>query len=327
MQPSQVSQLFQSIRLSKPAQSALMLRVGQVISGKVVKFFPESRALIQIGQQQVVAQLDTNLEANQRYLLQVVEGEPAIKLRVVSNTPASLPAEQIERLLQAFGLKLSKNDQQLLQQLIERQVPLTKETLQQMFQLGKNDSQQMRAAILSEIAIRQLPITEEVYASLRHRMFEPVSFNQVVRNVQESLQNAPQSIRNFQLASQLQLFNTQRSSEQLLHTFMFQTLNEVGSGSRTTFDLFQKAGLIPRNMSFAEWTARWSSWATQSQATFQLTPDGLQASRLNTTQLPVSIPFEQAGQNLTATAVEAPAGSSKGASSIMSHPTISRSSS
>lgn len=294
MQSSQISQLIQSLRTSKSSSSPFTVQKGQILPGRVVKFFPQNRALVQMRGTQVMAQLDASLEANQRYLMQVTETSPAIKMKVLSDQPANQPNERLQVLMQALGLKLSKADQQVLQQLMRLQVPLSKETLGQLFGLGKNDSLGMRASVLAEMIQRNLPLTEQVYQSVAHRFSQSTSFSNAIQHLVSLMMNEQQpTVKQVQLASNLQLLQGARSSEQVLHSFIFQAIKEVGNGSQTTFQLAQKAGIIPQQTSFAEWTSQWRAWANSQSVSFQPSTERIVQGNLNISSIPFSITGEK----------------------------------
>jgi hypothetical protein len=56
---------------------------GQIIVGKVIRFFPNQMAEIQIGSQKLIAKLEIPLTANQQYWFQVQSGEGKIRLKMI----------------------------------------------------------------------------------------------------------------------------------------------------------------------------------------------------------------------------------------------------
>ncbi|MBR7552872.1 hypothetical protein ACFFJI_06425 [Allobacillus sp. GCM10007491] len=316
MQPNPINQLFQSIRLSRTDSSKLTVRTGQILPARVIKFLPENRALMQMSGKQIVGQIDTELHANQKYLMQVMETSPAIKMKVLSQKPANEPAERINVLMQTLGLKLTKADQALLHELMKQQIPLSKESLGQLFALGKNDAFTTRATILSEMLLRSMPLTEQVYQSLSKRLNQPISINQVIQQLEsQMMESKQQTVNQIQLASSLQLFRGERSNKQILHTFLFQALKEVGSGSQTTFQLFKKAGVIPNQTSYAEWSAHIRSWAASQSIRFQ--PSGNQLLNGQTQSLPFSITGEKISASIQQLASQQLGNSSKNLQTVV----------
>ncbi|MFC0014331.1 MULTISPECIES: hypothetical protein [Allobacillus] len=316
MQPNPINQLFQSIRLSRTDSSKLTVRTGQILPARVIKFLPENRALMQMSGKQIVGQIDTELHVNQRYLMQVMETSPAIKMKVLSQKPANEPAERINVLMQTLGLKLTKADQALLHELMKQQIPLSKESLGQLFALGKNDALSTRSTILSEMLLRNMPLTEQVYQSLSKRLNQPISINQAIQQLESQMMaNKQQTLNQIQLASSLQLFQSERSSNQILHTFMFQALKEVGRGSQTTFQLFKKAGVIPSQTSYAEWSAHIRSWATSQSIRFQ--PSGNQLLNGQTQPFPFSMTGEKISASIQQLASQQLGNSSKSLQTVV----------
>lgn len=59
------------------------LKVGQIIAGKIIRFFPNQTAEIQIGSQRLIAKLEVSLLANQQYWFQVQPGDGKIRLKMI----------------------------------------------------------------------------------------------------------------------------------------------------------------------------------------------------------------------------------------------------
>ena len=226
--------------------------------------------------------------------MQVMETSPAVKMKVLSQKPVNDPGERMNVIMQALGLKLTKANQALLQGLMKQQIPLSKEALGQLFALGKEDALSTRTTILSEMLLRNMPMTEQVYQSLSKRLNQPISINQVIQQLENQMMaSKQQTVNQIQLASSLQLFQGERSSNQILHTFMFQALREVGSGSQTTFQLFQKAGVIPSQISYAEWSAHIRAWAASQSDRFQPSGNQMMNGQLH------SVPFSITGEKIS----------------------------
>jgi hypothetical protein len=60
-----------------------VLKHGQIIIGKIIKFFPNQTAEIQVGTQRLIAKLEIPLLANQQYWFQVLSDEGKIRLKMI----------------------------------------------------------------------------------------------------------------------------------------------------------------------------------------------------------------------------------------------------
>lgn len=139
------------------------MREGQVFHGKISQLFPNQTAQIQIGQQEMVAKLEVPMKAGDSHYFQVVKTEPELQLRVISEPLSSDPKQSLQQLMQNLKLPQSKEMQQIVRQMLDQKVPLTREQLVQAEQIlkalpqGKADQVVRAIAQLSQL---QLPITE-----------------------------------------------------------------------------------------------------------------------------------------------------------------------
>lgn len=141
----------------------LAMREGQVFHGKISQLFPNQTAQIQIGQQEMVAKLEVPMKAGDSHYFQVVKTEPELQLRVISEPLSSDPKQSLQQLMQNLKLPQSKEMQQIVRQMLDQKVPLTREQLVQAEQIlkampqGKAEQVVRAVAQLNQL---QLPITE-----------------------------------------------------------------------------------------------------------------------------------------------------------------------
>ncbi|WP_188205789.1 hypothetical protein [Alkalibacillus aidingensis] len=292
---TEVNKIFQSIRVKGSNSTQLSLRDGQVVRGKVVKFFPDNKAMVNIGRQQVVAQLTTNLQANQNYLMQVNQTTPYIRLRIVSDEPAKTPDEAARILLKSSGLTASRAEQRLIASLLKDQLPISERNLAQILHLASLGSDENSHPILREMLTRNFPLTEQLYWAINQRVNQPISFSQSIQQIQGQLaQSESLTSQQIQLSAHLNVLTGNNMNEQqLLNTFVHQVLYELGRGSQTTFQLFQKGGLISSQMNFSQWDNLWRNWAQTNQVQFQLSTNSELTSNIKPEQLPISVSSKQ----------------------------------
>ncbi|WP_027963171.1 hypothetical protein [Halalkalibacillus halophilus] len=302
MSATEINQTFQSIRINDIGKAPLSLRDGQVVTGRVMKFFPDQKAAVRVGGQQLVAQLTTNLQANQNYLMQVNQTTPYIQLQVVSNEAIQTPNDAAQALLKVTQLQASRAEQNVLANLMKEQLPVSKENVSNVLQLARGNPNTQQQSILGEMLARNLPLNQSVYDALHQRLERPQQFQQSLQQISQQLsaiqRPTPEQI---QLSQYLSTLTASGNSErQAMHHFSFQVLQEIGKGTQTTFQLLQRAGVVNQNVSFQQWSNEWTNWARNNQV--QFTPGNNQSSpsnlpfNISTSQLQTGISQLQAQQ-------------------------------
>ncbi|MGP4075587.1 hypothetical protein [Halobacillus sp. K22] len=84
------------------------LKTGQVINGKVLELLPQNRAVVQLGAQQVKAQLEVSLTKGITYLFQVSSTDQKIQLKVMSELGETYGKSTVRQLLDKLGIKSTK---------------------------------------------------------------------------------------------------------------------------------------------------------------------------------------------------------------------------
>ncbi|UOR12741.1 hypothetical protein [Halobacillus amylolyticus] len=78
--------LFKALYQTAVRKREQPLQVGQMIPGKIVELLPGQRAMIQMGNRQLQAQLEVPLKDGERYMFQVTStGGSALKLKMISS--------------------------------------------------------------------------------------------------------------------------------------------------------------------------------------------------------------------------------------------------
>lgn len=137
---------------------------GQIVSGTVAKLYPNHQAEVKIGGLKLIAQLQAALNIEEKYWFQVEATEPGIRLKVVANNTGTSHSQSLKALLEAVGLKTSKDRLSVLHMLMEAPTPPSKKQIVQTIRLteeiGKKELNQL---ILKEIINRDLPVTPAIY--------------------------------------------------------------------------------------------------------------------------------------------------------------------
>ncbi|WLD95135.1 hypothetical protein [Alkalihalobacillus sp. AL-G] len=164
----------------------VILKSGQIFSGKVLALFPGNFAEIQLAGKRLTAQLDTGLSMDKQYLFQVQTNKsdelPLLKV-LGRNDEASM--------LRILGQKSSSPAiKSLLQTLAEEQIPITKELL------GKtekwiDDSKSLDRSIqaIKMMIIKNYPPTESVFRAL-YQVQEQEPLVVELRSLKDTLQSS-----------------------------------------------------------------------------------------------------------------------------------------
>ncbi|MGM8214452.1 hypothetical protein ACLIA0_02650 [Bacillaceae bacterium W0354] len=290
MQQPHISHMFQTVRLNRKAPSVLKLHDGQLVTGKMIKFFQGNKALIQISNHQIVAEVDTPLVANQNYLLQVKNTKPSIVLQVVRNDAIQNSEEAANIIMRQFNIKNSRQVHAMLSQIFKNELPVKTNMVESLINLIKNNHGG-QYNVLKELIIRQLPLTQTVYKTVEQRLNQTLSFSQTIEQVQNQLMMELNTNEKIKLHQYLNLFSgKQVTNDQLFQSLIFQILEEVGKGSETTFQLFKQAGIVQEQTTYHDWSKQWRTWAQSNQEPiFQLKSNEKLPFQITTSMLISSI--------------------------------------
>mgnify|MGYP003502919731 CR=1 FL=1 len=123
--------------INSPFQAPM--KEGQVVHGTIKKLYPNQTAEVQIGNQKVIAKLETPLKAGDSHFFQVEKSAPELQFKVVTGplTQGNTLVQQGQQLLQAMNLPKTSEMQAAVQFFIKQQLPVSKETLIQVEQILK----------------------------------------------------------------------------------------------------------------------------------------------------------------------------------------------
>lgn len=145
----------------------LTFRPGQIISGKVLKLFPNQIAEVQVGSQKVIAQLEVGLSVNDRHFFQVQSIDGQVQLKVLESPGLNGKQPSVENLLKQLNLPVTKEYVSLLQFFLREQLPITKDTIHMAAEwLKSSDSFQEGLEGIRLLLTKQLPFTKDVFHSL-----------------------------------------------------------------------------------------------------------------------------------------------------------------
>lgn len=206
---------------------------GQIVQGKIVKFFPNQHALVQIGGMKVHAQLEAALEAERRYWFQVQPNDQMLQLKVfeepLSSRGDTAKGEQAaQALLKQFQLPVTKQNTALVQQLLKEGVPFTKENLQLASEWLKSSNDLPKAVTTIQTMLEKgLPFTKATFASI-----------QALSSSETFAEQAQQLLKNLQ-----SLGNTTATTQQLKQ-LLSQLIGQNGTKVSPDDILLQMAKLL-----------------------------------------------------------------------------------
>lgn len=182
-----IQSLFQNVNFQK--ESLISFKPGQLLKGSVEKFLPNDMAIIRMGDIRLVATLKADLSAEANYWFEVRNSSNSgLELKVVDGLQQTASEQQ---LLKSIQLPESKQNVQLVQFLLSKNLPLTKEQLQLAASWihSKTDAAKEHAA-LEWMITKGLPFTKTTFQSLV-AVQESQSLYQQLEELRSQLENLP----------------------------------------------------------------------------------------------------------------------------------------
>ncbi|CQR47713.1 hypothetical protein BN1058_02040 [Paraliobacillus sp. PM-2] len=217
------------------------LKLGQILSGKVIEIYPDQRAMIQLGEQKVVAQLKTGLKLNKNYWFQVQTNDQLLHLKVLfEKSDRQSLEQQASSLLKQLHLPLTKENLIFVQKVVQTQITFIPESLRQALELNANNKN-VSMPYLLEMMANQLPITSSIYKSLTSAKTN--SLRQQLQQVYQQLKASEYLVKDKQLVltrveSMLNKSNNNWSIKNIIYlinqqidqkeTVLLQTLKQTG---------------------------------------------------------------------------------------------------
>ncbi|SDC63641.1 hypothetical protein SAMN05421663_103208 [Terribacillus halophilus] len=167
-------------------QQEKRFQLGEIVTGRINKFFPDNKALLQIGAKQVIAELQTALSAGGTYWFEVKEGGERPLLQVLPHVSGKQAS--VSQLIELAGNKPNKTNTSFVEGLLKQQTSFTMPQLKQaLILLQQTDLQPLEARkdALQLIMNRQLPVTENVLQAIAARQTQDMTatLNQLTNNL------------------------------------------------------------------------------------------------------------------------------------------------
>jgi hypothetical protein len=166
METGALQSLFNQ-KTTQPFKTA-EFRPGQIINGKILKLYPEQVAEVQVGNQKMIAKLETPLSAHERYWFQVQPGEGKVHLKVIgAGAEEKNQSGSLAKILGEFSIQPTKENLELVRFFIKEQLPVNRELLKQASEwLSMVDSRGTGLDALKIMLTRGMPVTQAAFEAL-----------------------------------------------------------------------------------------------------------------------------------------------------------------
>lgn len=224
-------------------------RPGQIVSGRIVKLFPNQRAEVHIGSQKAIAQLETPLSANSRYWFKVEPDEGMLRLKVMESANRPGTSAPAESLLSQLGMQLSRENKMLIQFFLKEQLPITAETLKMASEwIKESQSAEDGLRTVKELIVRQLPLSKNIFLALSS-VLHGDTLSSLMGELQEELRDAdlsPKGQRLYSLLGDLITTSREKLGQQAIFRLFSEWLDTKNqASSHTAFQLLKVLGLMP----------------------------------------------------------------------------------
>jgi len=222
---------------------------GQIVSGKIVKLFPNQTAEVQIGSHKAIAQLEIPLSANIRYWFKVEPGEGMLRLKVMESADRPGAEAPAESLLRQLGMQLSRENKMLIQFFLREQLPITGETLKMASEwIKESRSAEDGLRTVKELFIRQLPFSKDVFSAISS-VLHGDSLSSLMGELLDELKGGGLSTKGQQIYSllgDLTKPSREKWGQQAIYRLFSEWLNTKNqASSHTAFQLLKVLGLMP----------------------------------------------------------------------------------
>ncbi|WP_416150967.1 hypothetical protein ACM26V_08375 [Salipaludibacillus sp. HK11] len=251
------------------------LRPGQVFQGTIAQLYPGQLAQLKLGNMNLTAKLEAQLEKGQQYWFRVMSGDGIPKLKVMENVPAPQSSANKEMtnaqtILQRMGIHQGGAPERLFQHLNQLSLPFTKANIADGARLLQESSmpRQTTLDLISSMIQKGMPLTKDTFQSLA-----ALQSNQSLAETMHQLQSQLKTMTNSNTAipstgTLPTNENTNTSSQVLQQTLSqmlaqsdplrqgdaFQVLlRQINSSDTSTqqqaVQMARQIGIIPQNMS------------------------------------------------------------------------------
>lgn len=240
----------------------LQLSAGQVFQGRIMKFFPNNIAALQLGTMNLSARLEYPLSAGQTYWFEVIGGNGVPRLKVLDANDVRAPSsnsqqvsqQNVQHVLQQLGLAQNKANEMLVSSFAKEQLPFSKELIDRGADILKQTGQVSREGIqtLHYLMQKNLPLSKEVFQAVFHtQQAKGTLLNDLQQLVSElgKIEKTNPVLRSYSTGIRSIINETVIPQEK---PQVLQLLNQLTSSSsdirQGSLELLQRLGVLPQVM-------------------------------------------------------------------------------
>ncbi|RSK27012.1 hypothetical protein EJF36_09070 [Bacillus sp. HMF5848] len=215
-----MNQIFSSIVSVVPGNqiSSLSIKQGQVFSGKIMQLFPNQLALVQLGRNSIIAQLEAPLNAHTRYWFQVTSTDNRLKLKVISNSEKRaerFETQSLERVLEHISIPLTKTVKDVGGYLLKEQLPFTNEIVSKGSEwIATVANKETVFQALKYMILNDLPMTDATFKAV-FSILGDESYSHELFKLKSMLPHMKQTPACTQVSQLLNIISAQQEAQQL----------------------------------------------------------------------------------------------------------------
>ncbi|MEN1966892.1 hypothetical protein WMZ97_02340 [Lentibacillus sp. N15] len=231
------------------------LKQGQIIQGKVLQLYPNHKALMQLGSQKMVAQLEAALTTGSTYYFQVQATDDVIRLSVLGDKLKNQMPDNVINLLQQLGFKTTKQSKALVELLITEKVPFNKDQLTKALHLVQHAQNQVHARqAVKEMMVRTLPMTKAVFQAMYSKRINGLT-EQIRAFIQQVKPDTNANSLQQQIVNHLSNLVNQATTQR--DVFVKHAMTEIAQDDRTLFAFAKAKGMLDKSVDFTKWKQAW----------------------------------------------------------------------
>lgn len=260
----------------KVNQTKSLLKPGQIVQGKIVKLYPNNKAQIQLGSQTMIAQLEASLTIGENYHFQVKSNGDVTHLKVVGERLKRSVNDNMQMLLQGLGMKATKANIALMEQVMKDKIPFDRDELMQAFHiLGGAQNKEQAQSVIKEMLGHKLPLTDSIFQAL---------YTKSTNGFGDQLNSLLQQLRGDTNQTPLKTALIERISPLTEHSISNkeiiskQILAEIESNQTNLLVIAKSTGLVNEKVDFSTWKTGWQNFVKSK-------PDAPLPFQLNTSEL------------------------------------------
>ncbi|MCM3237740.1 hypothetical protein M3589_08365 [Heyndrickxia oleronia] len=229
----------------KTIQPRFEFRSGQIFLGNIKKIFPNQTALVQVGQQNIIAKLEVPLINGNQYWFQVLSREGETILKMLSSYSKENNANSL--LLNQLSLPNNKVNNELLAFLSKEQIPLTKDAIVKIAQWLENKGNSQDSFNTLQVMLKnKFPLAETIFQSVLETIKPQKSIHDTLQLFEKQLQLEPTSKTNQSLLSMIRNVVQQDIpiAKKVLLSIIDTAIQETAPNKIKAINLLEKLGMI-----------------------------------------------------------------------------------